>query len=321
MKFFSLCLLFSFLLHNSGKSQNIYKKLSVIQCDSLIHANQNNPNFVILDVRTESSWKQDHLYGSIFRNYYDSDFEQQLDELPKHKLYLIHCQAGSRSAKAFTKMQDLNFAEVYELRGGISAWKNAGLPTTSTIEPKLMLVDLQKKSDNNFSNIDTIRITITNRANDTLKFSSLQLDDIHELSTSFDEEVKILGAHDYSFYIFHSSEYADNEITEIQMASNGGLLKFNIEMENGVIQNAQEINIPDVAIYPNPANQFFNIKNTGKDLSSTSISIYNIAGQQIYYLSNFDGQRINVSNFKDGLHFISIHSKDKTSVIKLIVKH
>jgi hypothetical protein len=55
-------------------SANIYKTILAIACDSLIKANNKNPDFVILDVRTPSVWKVDHLWESISRNYYDADF-------------------------------------------------------------------------------------------------------------------------------------------------------------------------------------------------------------------------------------------------------
>ncbi len=68
----------------------IYQGLSVAQSDSLINANVDNPNFVILDVRTPGEYNPQHLEGAINRNFYDSDFEAQLDALDKDKMYLIH---------------------------------------------------------------------------------------------------------------------------------------------------------------------------------------------------------------------------------------
>ena len=42
---------------NKNKTaENIYGRLTATQCDSLIKANETNPNFVILDVRTPFEW-------------------------------------------------------------------------------------------------------------------------------------------------------------------------------------------------------------------------------------------------------------------------
>jgi rhodanese-related sulfurtransferase len=113
---------------------NKYKTISASACDSLIQANATNPEFVILDVRTPEVWKSDHLTGSINRNYYDADFDSQLNALPKNKIFLLHCQSGGRSAPTLAKMKTMNFAEVYEMSSGINAWKAKGLPTTSLLQ-------------------------------------------------------------------------------------------------------------------------------------------------------------------------------------------
>jgi rhodanese-related sulfurtransferase len=107
---------------------NKYKTISALSCDSLIKANTENPNFVILDVRTPDVWKSEHLSGSINRNYYDADFDAQLNALPKNKIFLLHCQSGGRSAPSLAKLKNLNFAEVYEMSGGINLWKANHFP-------------------------------------------------------------------------------------------------------------------------------------------------------------------------------------------------
>jgi len=91
---------------------NIYKRFTAAQCDSLIKANKTNPNFVILDVRTPGEYSSYHLIDAINRNTGDPNFDAQLASLPKHKLFLMHCQSGGRSAGAFVKMKELGFAEV-----------------------------------------------------------------------------------------------------------------------------------------------------------------------------------------------------------------
>jgi len=106
---------------------NIYKRFSAIQCDSLVKANETNPDFVILDVRTPSEWNYYHLTGSINHSTGSATFDAELVALPRHKRYLLHCQSGSRSAGAYTKMKNLGFAAVYEMIGGISAWRSAGV--------------------------------------------------------------------------------------------------------------------------------------------------------------------------------------------------
>jgi rhodanese-related sulfurtransferase len=54
------------------------------------------------------------------------DFDKKISELDTNKTYLVHCAAGVRSAKACEKMGHLPFKEVYNLEGGLNAWKQAG---------------------------------------------------------------------------------------------------------------------------------------------------------------------------------------------------
>ena len=56
------------------------------------------------------------------------DFAQKIANLDKTKVYLVHCAAGGRSAKACDKMGQLNFKNLYNLEGGFKAWEKAGKP-------------------------------------------------------------------------------------------------------------------------------------------------------------------------------------------------
>ena len=49
-------------------------------------------------------------------------------ELEKSRVYLVHCAAGGRSARACQKLAKMNFSELYNLEGGLGAWQRAGKP-------------------------------------------------------------------------------------------------------------------------------------------------------------------------------------------------
>ncbi|MDX1284412.1 MAG: rhodanese-like domain-containing protein [Draconibacterium sp.] len=299
------CLIFQNKVTNA---QNIYEKIDATKCDSLIKANAENPNFVILDVRTYGEWVGDHLEGSINRSTRDSDFEQQLDKLPKHKTFLIHCKSGGRSASAFAKMQNLGFAEVYEMKGGINAWKSRGYSTTSELAPKLMLVSFTD-SVSKESNSDTIHITITNRANELLTFNSATFSDLHDITHNFDETKKIEGAEDYTFSIYHSPGYIDDDTTKIFIDSNGGTLELDIAFKS-VIQNNHTIPVNELIIYPNPAKNRIYFNNLQ---AFTDIEIYNLAGQLL--LKNHTvsiAKSIDISGLNNGQYIIYMRSKNKT---------
>lgn len=320
MRLIYICIVFIFILVANERcaAQNIYKQLQAEKCDSLIEANTSNPNFVILDVRTESQWISEHLEGSICRSLYDSDFVQQLNSLTKHKIYLLHCYSGGRSAKAFKNMQELGFNEVYEMIGGIAQWKNKKLPTTQKVEPKLMLVSHQEIDG---YSTDTVKITITNRANDQLKFTSISIDDDHAIIHSFDNEILINGAEDYTFSIYHSPDYNDEDSTRISIESNGGQLELNVNVEQTLATNIYSYVKNTVSIFPNPAKERIFIKGISTDVN-TSVVIYTIAGQMVLEKHNYsNGSQLAVSNLSEGIHIVKIKSGDNYYSKKLFVKH
>lgn len=85
-------------------------------------------NVVILDIRTPEEFKSYHIAGATNIDFNSSDFEQQINSLDKSKNYLVHCASGGRSGRSLKIFQKHDFQSVYHLDGGITAWKDAGLP-------------------------------------------------------------------------------------------------------------------------------------------------------------------------------------------------
>jgi phage shock protein E len=79
---------------------------------------------LLLDVRTLQeleSGKILHAENIV----YDEAFASKLDTLKLQPIF-IYCGSGKRSAKASKILKEKGY-EVYELEGGINAWKEAGL--------------------------------------------------------------------------------------------------------------------------------------------------------------------------------------------------
>ena len=94
-----------------------------------------DPNVVILDVRKADEFAEGHIAGAMHIDQFQSDFmEQAKAKLPKDKTIAIYCRSGRRSANAAGKLADVGYKCV-NLKGGIIAWKEAGMPvTTDTYE-------------------------------------------------------------------------------------------------------------------------------------------------------------------------------------------
>lgn len=82
------------------------------------------PESVILDVRTEDEWNNGYIPGAHLNDIYSGQaFIYRLEELDKNKLYYVYCHAGGRSAKACQIMKQLGFENTFNLLGGISEWQ------------------------------------------------------------------------------------------------------------------------------------------------------------------------------------------------------
>jgi rhodanese-related sulfurtransferase len=97
---------------------------------TLIQKNKDNPNFVILDVRTPKEFANEHIENAINSDYYSETFKDDLNSLDKNKTYLIYCRSGGRSKMALDIVKELGFREAYNMLGGITQWKAKGMPTT-----------------------------------------------------------------------------------------------------------------------------------------------------------------------------------------------
>ena len=84
-------------------------------------------NAVLLDVRSEQEVKEGALPNAQ-NIVYDESFADKLEGLPKDAPVFVYCAAGKRSAKAADILTGKGFREVYQLRGGLNAWKEAKLP-------------------------------------------------------------------------------------------------------------------------------------------------------------------------------------------------
>ena len=95
----------------------------------------NDPNVVVLDVRTAEEFKDNHLEGALNIDQAQSDFIQNAKEaLPTGKTIAVYCRSGRRSASAAERLAAEGYKAV-NLRGGILAWKEAQMPvTTDTYE-------------------------------------------------------------------------------------------------------------------------------------------------------------------------------------------
>jgi rhodanese-related sulfurtransferase len=102
-----------------------HRKITALEFNEQIRA---SPGATILDVRTPEEFAEDHLEGAQNMDYRADDFDQSTARLDKSRPVYVYCLKGGRSAGAAYYLRQSGFRQVYELKGGIRAWKKAGLP-------------------------------------------------------------------------------------------------------------------------------------------------------------------------------------------------
>jgi hydroxyacylglutathione hydrolase len=80
----------------------------------------------ILDVRNENEWDAGHIQNAVVVPL--PVLHERLDEIPRDRPIIVHCQRGSRSAAAAATLDAFGFHDVHELSGGVAAWEAAGHP-------------------------------------------------------------------------------------------------------------------------------------------------------------------------------------------------
>jgi rhodanese-related sulfurtransferase len=116
--------------NTTTSAKSVALAINVQDAYKLIQSNQDNSNFIIIDVRTAGEFSGGHLPSAVNMDYYSSDFKSNIGKLDRNKDYLVYCQTGIRSTAATQIMADLDFVNVDNLIGGIAQWLNAGYPVT-----------------------------------------------------------------------------------------------------------------------------------------------------------------------------------------------
>lgn len=127
-------------------STTILLAITIVSCsngqnktDGTIAENVNVEEFAkhaetaqLLDVRTPGEWNEGIIEGAIMADFYEDSFKSELEKLDKDKPVAVYCMSGGRSGQTMGMMKKMGFKEVYNLNGGIGAWRSAGKPTVDS---------------------------------------------------------------------------------------------------------------------------------------------------------------------------------------------
>jgi rhodanese-related sulfurtransferase len=92
---------------------------------------------LLIDVREPSEYAAEHIPDAQLLPL--STFDPARVPQEAGKKVVLHCVMGKRSEQAGQKLLDAGFTTVYNFRGGVQAWKDAGYTTTRGQQAPLSL--------------------------------------------------------------------------------------------------------------------------------------------------------------------------------------
>jgi len=93
-----------------------------------LHTSLQSSHTAVIDIRTDAEWESGHITGAVHIPIHQ--IENSLHLLPEEPFYVV-CGSGYRSTVATSLLLRANQTNHINVIGGMSAWLNAGLPTTS----------------------------------------------------------------------------------------------------------------------------------------------------------------------------------------------
>ena len=104
------------------------KQLSTQEMTFLV----NRESGIVVDIRNDKDFKSGHIVDAIHLPN-EKVTENNFTSLEKHKdaPIIVVCTTGISASKAANQIAKAGFTRVNLLKGGMNAWKSAGLPITT----------------------------------------------------------------------------------------------------------------------------------------------------------------------------------------------
>jgi len=114
------------LIPSTGYAEVI--KLSSMEVKSIVDMGAETYNYMIIDIRDETSYGSGHIPGAV--NIPGKDIEAKIKAIPKDKNIIIYCSTGGKSTEACKKLMALGYMQVYAT--SFDEWKKSGYTVEKT---------------------------------------------------------------------------------------------------------------------------------------------------------------------------------------------
>jgi rhodanese-related sulfurtransferase len=94
-------------------------------------------NVQVLDVRTAGEFQNGHIKNALQANWNDKvEFSRRAEHVDRNKPVYVYCLAGGRSAAAAKWLRENGYKDVFELNGGMNAWRAGSKPVEGLMAEK-----------------------------------------------------------------------------------------------------------------------------------------------------------------------------------------
>ena len=116
----------------------MFKRITTSELQDL---RKSSDDFLLLNVLSRDSFRQDHIVGSENVPIDRPDFVDAVDEKvasDRKKKVVVYCASErcDASTRAAEKLAEAGFADVYDYKGGMEAWNAAGRGGDASVRPK-----------------------------------------------------------------------------------------------------------------------------------------------------------------------------------------
>ena len=254
------------------------------------------PNVVVLDVRTADEYAEGHIVGAINIDQGQDDFLSKAKAaLPASVTIAVYCRSGRRSANAAGKLAAASYKCV-NLQGGIVAWQDANMPvTTDTYE-----VDVFETKSGN-----TVKIHALAHSCIRIEYSSweIQIDPVSNIGGKTIDYAAMPKANFIIVTHEHGDHYDPAAIKQLTQLGTQLIMNRSCANKYGsglALGNNQSMSINDITVEAVPA---YNI--------SEGRTQFHPKGRDNGYILTLDGLRIYIAGDTEDIpEMASIHDID-----------
>lgn len=91
--------------------------------DALRKLEADKEEYFLIDVRESDEVRENPMKGMPYHHFPMSTFTNYVEKIPHDVPVVVFCAMGGRSAKISAYLEEIGFDDVYNLTGGMMAWK------------------------------------------------------------------------------------------------------------------------------------------------------------------------------------------------------